>query len=261
MKSIGYIIATCIIVIGLITICIADYNKKQNIDRHLYEYVVTTNTIEACEQYLEKYKDEGNYKREVQKQLEDIIWKEANTTRIYDNYLKKYPRGKYSDEAKEKIEKQKEREEALKWNTETKAWKEATSQNTSTAYKKYLKLYPYGANVQRARKLVIDKEVDEIFGSEHGKLPSMDKFSYGYGNSSLISIYNSTNYILTIRYSGSVSKQIEIAANSSRNFSLPNGNYRIAASVNTSNVRNYAGTENLTGGSYNAVYHIQTSNW
>jgi hypothetical protein len=291
-KGYIYIIATCIITIGIIAICVADYVKKQNADKQLYEYVKSENTLAACEKYFEKYNNEGNYTSEIRTLHENILWKQAESTQSYTNYLNKYPYGTYAEKAKEtmkKIETAKwnearkkntiteykkylesyphgiyateaiEKIETAKWNTEPKAWSEARNRNTATAYKKYLDLYPYGANAQRAKKLIIDREVDAIFGSSYGKLPAMEKRSYGYGNYSTIHIYNNTSYTLTIRYSGTDSKQVSILPRQRQTVSLQNGSYRIAASVDAANVKNFAGTETLSGGIYDIQYYITTS--
>jgi hypothetical protein len=109
--------------------------------------------------------------------------------------------------------------------------------------------------------MVIDKEVDGIFRGEHGNLPSMERTSYITGDYSTVSIYNNTSYTLTIRYSGSDSRKINILSRQRSSISLPNGKYRIAASVNASNVRSFAGTENLSGGEYDSNYYIQTSRY
>jgi hypothetical protein len=346
-----WIISTCIVIVGIIILCIIDY-RALTVDKQLYEYVVNENTTLACRVYFNQYPKNGRYDSEVRSIHEKLLWKKVdeiyslaneklenlydvlvkdgilkntdksvfinkmtsdpkvsidlydrlkkdgvkvpytyeNFVRIlgiyektilpYNNYLNEYPHGKYSTEAKEKIERQKqinislekqideerirlrkEREEAVKWDTDSKAWNEATSRNTLVAYKKYIKLYPYGAYAQRAKKLVIDKEVDEIFGSEHEKLPSMKQTSYGYGDNTTVSLYNKTSYVLTIRYSGTESKKIDLSPQQRLSISLKNGTYRVTASANNASVRNYAGTEVLSGGGYDSQYYIQTSRY
>lgn len=42
---------------------------------------------------------------------------------------------------------------------------------------------------------------------------------------------------------------------------LKSGSYRIVASVDASRVRNFAGKEDLTGGSYSVSYYISTSRY
>jgi len=152
--------------------------------------------------------------------------------------------------------------EAKKWSSDILAWNESINRNTPAAYKKYIRKYPNGTNVQQAEKLIIDREVDEIFGNrKYGTLPSMDKTSQECGEYTEISVSNLTGYTLTLRYSGNFeSKSIIIPAETKRTISLINGQYRVTASAKVfENVRNYAGTEELTGGSYNVEYYLKNS--
>ena len=54
------------------------------------------------------------------------------------------------------------------------------------------------------------------------------------------------------------SKRLVINAGGTKSVRLKNGQYRVAASVSAANVSNYAGSENLNGGSYNVDYYIST---
>lgn len=65
---------------------------------------------------------------------------------------------------------------------------------------------------------------------------------------------NSTSYTLTLMYSGNESKRLVLSPNSTGSVRLKNGSCRIAASVSSSNVSNYVGTEFLNGGSYIYIY-------
>jgi hypothetical protein len=242
-----------LLIIGTITINNIKQTNKEKAEIYFWEKASST---KAYSDYLAKY-PKGHYASEAKDSIENSFWKKASSTKAYADYLGKYPAGRYAGEARKYIE----NEEAKKWRTDALAWSEATSRNTSAAYKKYLELYPYGKKISQAKKRVIDKEVDEIFGGSHGILPSMDKTSYGPGSHSTISVYNNTSYTLTVRYSGNDSKIINISSHSRQSITLPNGNYRIAASVNASNVRNFAGRENLTGGSYDVKYYIKTSRY
>ena len=203
--------------------------------------------------YLEKY-PYGIFSTEAKKLIEQESWENAKKNHNYQSYIDFYPYGEYVSEAKELIEK------AL-WSTESSAWKEATDKNTINVYQKYLGLYPHGVHATQAKKRIIDIEVDDIFKGEHGTLPPMDKTSYSYGARSAISIYNNTSYTLTLRYSGNESKVITIPAQRTQSVSLLNGNYRVTASVTASNVRNYAGTGELTGGNYEVQYYIVTTRY
>lgn len=147
------------------------------------------------------------------------------------------------------------------WGTESTAWKTAQGDNTLAAYNKYLELYPHGVHSKAADKKVIDLSVSNIFSGEHGSLPGMDKTSYSSSGRNIISVKNDTQYTLTLLYSGTDSKRLVLSPRSSGTVSLPNGTYRVAASVAAANVRSYAGTETLTGGSYDVSYYISTSRY
>lgn len=144
------------------------------------------------------------------------------------------------------------------WNTESKAWQMALSENNISAYSKYKSLYPKGAHIDICEKKLIDLEVSRVYAGEHGSLPSMDRTGYGGGSTSYITVTNSTSYTLTLLYSGPDSKRLVISAGGTSSVRLKNGNYRVAASVSASNVSNYAGNENLQGGNYSVDYYIST---
>ena len=144
------------------------------------------------------------------------------------------------------------------WNTEAKAWSTAKKENTISAYQKYKNLYPKGSHIAQAEKKLIDLEVANVFAGSHGSLPSMDKTSWGSGPTAYISVTNRTSYTLTLRYSGPDSKKLVISPGGTSSVTLKNGRYRVAASVNASNVSNYAGIEDLSGGSYSVEYYIST---
>ena len=144
------------------------------------------------------------------------------------------------------------------WNTEAKAWSTAKRENTISAYQKYKNLYPKGAHIAQAEKKLIDLEVANVFAGSHGSLPSMDKTSWGNGPTAYISVTNRTSYTLTLRYSGPDSKKLVISPGGTSSVTLKNGRYKVAASVNASNVSNYAGVEDLSGGSYSVEYYIST---
>lgn len=95
-------------------------------------------------------------------------------------------------------------------------------------------------------------------GGKYSTLPKMDVTRKGYGSSSTVKIENQTSYNLTLLYSGPDSKRIIISPKSTKSFSIRNGNYKIAASVDAENVRPFVGSELLDGSFYNASYYIST---
>lgn len=147
------------------------------------------------------------------------------------------------------------------WGTDRQAWKTAQKQNTLTAYNRYLELFPKGAHAKAADKKVIDLSVTNIFAGDHGTLPGMDRTSYSSSGSNIITVSNDTQYTLTLLYSGPDSKRLVLSSRSSGSVRLPNGTYRVAASVAATNVRSYAGTETLSGGGYDVSYYISSSRY
>jgi hypothetical protein len=147
------------------------------------------------------------------------------------------------------------------WNTEAAAWQTALKNNNIRSYQLYIELYPSGKHKDLADKKLIDAQVAQTFAGAHGTLPSMDKTSYSGGSTTYISVYNRTSYTMTLLYSGVDSKRLVLAPNSEGNLRLKNGSYLIAASVNASDVSDYAGNEDLDGGSYEVEYYISTSSY
>lgn len=143
------------------------------------------------------------------------------------------------------------------WGTERSAWKYVSELNTIEGYEEYEKNYPNGRHYAEAEKRAVSMRVDNVFTGQHESLPSMTRTSYGTGAKSHVSVTNSTEYTLTIYYSGIDGKRMIIPPHKSQSLDLANGTYRIAASVNTTHVRSYAGTETLRGGNYDINYYIQ----
>lgn len=147
------------------------------------------------------------------------------------------------------------------WGTEESAWAYACEMNKADTYEEYESLYPDGNHFSEAEKRAVDLRVNSIFGRDHGTLPAMNKTGYGGGTTSTVVVENATSYVLTVFYSGNDGKRLVIQPNGRQSVVLTNGNYKIAASVNSSSVRSYAGTEDLTGGEYNVKYYIQTTRY
>lgn len=263
-----------------------------------YEKVKASNSITAYENFIEKY-PESKYSEVAREKLnllyEDRAWKTANyynTVSQFKSFISKYPDSKYLLRAENKI---KEIEEGKAWDNsksinsiftyenflqsypkskfayearnrirnlkEEKDWYNTERVGSISAYKNHIKKYPYGKYSKEAKKKIIDLEVDEIFKGDHGELPSMNKSSTtnNYSTTSEIEIVNNTKYNLTIRYSGPESKKILFTPKQKKTITLTKGNYRVTASVNVADIRNYAGSEKLDGGwVYSVEYYIKT---
>lgn len=132
--------------------------------------------------------------------------------------------------------------------------------DTKEAYEVYLKQVPSGPDADRARRRIIDLEVDEISKGDVGELPELEPM--GYSNTSQIAsveITNDTAYSLTVRYSGRDSQKHVIAPRKKRTFQIRKGDYRVTATVDSSSVRPYAGNETITYDQYGVSFYIITT--
>jgi len=73
------------------------------------------------------------------------------------------------------------------------------------------------------------------------------------------SITNSTNYTLTLYYSGVANKIIILSPNETKDFNLPKGLYNVTAKVDNPRVREYFGVENFKGYKYPIEFYIGKS--
>jgi outer membrane protein assembly factor BamD (BamD/ComL family) len=240
------------------------YNAKsyiKNLEEEIaWKLALEKNSIESYAIYMNSYpngKFDSIAKASIEKRREEKyvlpIWNETilkNSYKSYLDFFEKYPNSSYAKAAEEKMK-----------SIENKDWDNTRRFNTIKSYTDYMKKYPNGEHFKSAEKAIIDIEVDNIFMGEYSALPPMSKGSsgksYNYSLNS-IDVTNNTQYILTIRYSGPESKKIVLLPNDNTSITLLNGTYKIAASVNASNVSNYAGTEHLTGGQFSSEYYIQT---
>jgi hypothetical protein len=107
-------------------------------------------------------------------------------------------------------------------------------------------------------KRIIDLEVAEIAAGHHGQLPAAVPIGDRLPSSiSELEIENGTGYELTIRYSGTSSYKVVIANGIKQKLALVPGTYKVAASVDASNVLPYYGTENLAEQGYSVRYYIE----
>lgn len=189
------------------------------------------------------------------KSIVDSLYSEAkrkNTFEAWQSYQLSVPNEAYRDSEEKKFAVDK------RWSTENRAWSTASALNTIDAYNYYLRHYPKGKHKYLADKKIIDLEVSRVFASEHGNLPRMNKVSKSKGLVSKIRIYNNTDYTLTLLYSGAESNRLNVAPKSIGILKMKKGTYRVVASVRASNVQNYAGIEQLTGGNYEVEYYISS---
>jgi hypothetical protein len=185
---------------------------------------------------------------------EEISWNKAsnsNSIETVDNYLQAFPKGKYSTKAKA-------RKSELKALNLKQEYDNATSENTSSAWKSFLENYPNHPQASAIKKKIIRLEVDEILGnSQTGAMPASQQYGNGHSSNSTVEIKNDTGCELTVRYSGPDVKMVTISAGSSQTVYLSSGSYRVAASACGSN---YGGSEDLHG-KYGSSFYISHSRY
>lgn len=228
---------------------------------NVYYYHVENQGVFALKDFADNYAyTNSELATKASKRTEEIcdslynIALQKNTIESWTKYKDSVPT-KFHADSNEKIDSLKN----LLWNTDEKAWQQATTLNTIDAYSKYLNLYPNGEKSSIAEKKIIDLKVSNVFSGNYESLPEMEQIAYNGGSISNIRVYNNTSYTLTLLYSGNDSKELVLSPQSVRYINLRKGTYHVVASVSASNVRNCAGIETLKGGSYSVEYYISTS--
>jgi hypothetical protein len=259
-----------------------------------YRWAVLRGTASAYESFARRYpgSDFADAARKRSRILgEDPMWQaaahSADITTVR-NYLRVYPNGKYVAEAErlctELADQQwdslaESRSEAairqfMKDYPETTHAADAKSrlqhlygdfawvqeQNTAEAYRQYLDQNPTAPNRVAIERKIVDLEVAAIAAGDHGELPKAQPLgSGGMSSAAEVSVENQTTYALTVRYSGPDSQKIVIPAGGQQSVTLAVGTYKVAATVSAFNVRNYVGTESMSGGRYACRFYVQTS--
>lgn len=139
-------------------------------------------------------------------------------------------------------------------------WRFVSDQNSKAAYERYLQLEPNGQHSEDARRRLIDLEVDDILKGDVGELPDLQPLKFSnQSRMAEVEVKNDTAYTLTVRYSGPDSQKHVIPPRGTRNFSIAKGKYRVAASVEASRVRPYAGSEDISYDQYGSSFFIRTT--
>lgn len=179
--------------------------------------------------------------------MKDVINNSDNIDQL-ENYLGESGFKKYEQEAKNRLN-------TLKENAQESAYNDAVAAKSAKQWKDYLESYPDDPRRSDIEIDIIKLEVNEIFAGDYGEIPSFNRTSGTSSEISSVTVKNDTRYTLTLRYSGNDVKRIVIPAGNSKEVDLKSGPYRVTASVDAYNVRNYAGTETLNG-EYDVVYYI-----
>ena len=139
-------------------------------------------------------------------------------------------------------------------------WERALKIDTIKGYEDFLRQHPHSSFAEKAKGKIVDKEVSDILSKPHGQLPSSNKISEGGGRTySVVNIHNNTQYNLTIRYSGPDSFKAVFSPNEKGSIEVLRGSYKVAASVDAPNVKDYAGDEASDGGNYEVEYYLVTT--
>ena len=225
-------------------------------DDNLWSKIKNSEDISLFNQYLTNFpnglhKNAAKHKLFVLEVLKPYWIKVDSSNNIKEirAFLKEYPSGEFSNLAHQKLRE-----------IESSKWELALLENTVNGFQAYLDEFPESKNSRMAKKKIIDLEVDQIFEEDHGYLPPMNTNTISDERflTNEIEIYNNTNYTLTVRYSGDKSVRIILTSKEKRTITLPNGNYRVTATVNTNNIQNYAGNDELIGSNYESEFYIET---
>lgn len=276
---------------------IAESRIAELVESSAWQEATKVHSVESYEIFISAYpysKYVGNARARIAEIMDNNAWKEAeyrNTVDSYQGYVSAFPQGVYVEVAYIRITEIRvilpHWEKAVESNSpesyrlfltsyssssygilarekltelEMMYWEEAVMRHTIKYYERYMNHFPEGIYIHGAMKAVIDIEVDVVFKGDYGKLPPMSKIAEDrYLTSNEIELFNNTKYTLTVLYSGSQeSKKVVLLPKQKGSISLVNGEYRVAASVDANDVRNYAGSEKLEGGSYSSQFYIET---
>jgi hypothetical protein len=211
-----------------------------------------TNALEGYELFLKKYPN-SIYESQARRIIDELEWKEVrslDTIDAYNSFLQKYPNSTYTFQAKLRFT-------ALQ--DDLSKWEMAQKENTIKSYSNFIKENPNSFYAKSARAKIVDLEVSDIIKRPHGELPPPEKIINEVGRPySIVDIFNNTKYSITIRYSGPDSFKIIFAPGEKKSIQVLNGKYRVTASANAINVRNYAGEEVFDGSNYDVTYYIKS---
>lgn len=235
---------------------IASEKLDKLLEKEAWSMAENLNTIEGYEEFIINNSNSAfvNVANERIFELEKILpaWQETlgkNTLEGYRKFISKFPNSSFRKEANKKI-----------IEIDEKNWTKATNRNTLKSYNNYLSEHPDGRYSETANARIIDIEVNDIFESNPGQLPPPTKFRTNTKRDfTVYSIYNDTKYTLILRYSGKESFKVTFKPQEKSAIELKNGSYRVTASVDAYNVRDYAGKEKVDGSDYFVSYFISSN--
>ncbi|QHT68690.1 hypothetical protein GXP67_19595 [Rhodocytophaga rosea] len=154
-----------------------EQRRKQ--EEAVWQNATSTNVLKLYQNYVDKYPT-GRYiqhaqdkilelkqieeQKKLTREKEEIFWQKVdqeNTIFSYEEYLRVYPIGFYSDNAKARITKIKQVEEQKILDAKIKekvAWQKIVEVNSINLFKDYLKEYPNGNFFKEAQEKIIQLE-------------------------------------------------------------------------------------------------------
>ncbi len=126
-------------------------------------------------------------------------------------------------------------------------------------YQRFVSRHPKHPDIPAMQKRIIDMEVAAIAAGDHGALPKAEASGAPRGTRTKIALQNDTGHELTVWFSGKESSKVVLAVGLSQTVNLPNGTFKVAASVNAAHVRNYYGTDEYKGGVYDLSFYISSN--
>ena len=181
-------------------------------------------------------------------EIADLNWSRISSSRslaTITDFLQDYPETSKREDVEKRIQEL--------YND----WEWVREQDSLEHYQRFAARFPSHPQSSWLAKRIIDLEVKEIAAGEYGEMPRAQPLKFG-GTTAKVEVENQTGYELTVRYSGPDSKKLVIPKGMTKTVSLPPGDYKVAASVTASNVRNYYGTDTMRGGQYSSNFYIQT---
>jgi len=137
---------------------LADTNNR--IEELTWQKKQAEDPISGYEEYLNKY-PEGKFAPEANQKLHDLYWERTFTNvnrESFELYLKKYPEGKYSKNAEYRIERF--------------IWAEAEDKKMDIdLYCKYLDKYPAGQYADMAKS-----HIEDLFWAESQKIDTLERY-------------------------------------------------------------------------------------
>ena len=219
----------------------------------LWDLVKEVDNIIAYERYLD-HLPQGAHAQEARDILAMLrAWPETrrlDTIPAYERFLAEYSQGQQVEQASRRLESLRQ---------DLPDWQKAQASNTIRGYDDFLRKHPASLYAERAKGKIVDLEVAKIMAGNPGKMPPAQNMG-GAGDRkySVVNVYNNTRYDLTILYSGPESFKAVFTPKEKSSIELMQGTYKVAATVDAANIRDYAGSQQSNGDNYEVECSIRS---